>query len=158
MNHEPGLLSPVRTGLRIDALVREQQTLYRSAVDQVFLHNLRCIFRLHMPVPDRLGINHDGGSVLALVEAAGLVNPNGTSQTGGFRKLLQLCMQFTLSIGGARWPRSALRTHIMANENVVLEWWQTSLLYSKITGSIRCGVGTQTFHISPFLTGLHLRE
>ena len=94
----------------------------------MFLHNFRGIFGLHVSVPDRLWIDDDGGPMLALVEAAGFVDPDGVSQARSLGELLQLRMQFALSIRGARRPRSAFRTGIMADKNVMLEQGQSMLL------------------------------
>jgi hypothetical protein len=118
----------MRAGLGIDARIGQAQSLYRPAVYQVLLHNLRGIFRLHMPVPDSLGIHNDSRPVLALIKAAGLVDADGISQAGGLGELLQLRVQFALSISRARGPRSTFWTGIVANKNVVFEQGQASLL------------------------------
>jgi hypothetical protein len=91
----------MRAGLGIDARIGQAQSLHRPAVYQVLLHNLRGIFRLHMPVPDSLGIHDHRGPVFALVKATRLVNTDGISQAGGLGELLQLRVQFALSIGCA---------------------------------------------------------
>jgi hypothetical protein len=114
--------------LRVDALIGKLQSLYWPPVDQVFLHNLRCILGPHVSVPYRLGVNDDCRAVLALIKATGLVDPHSVTQPSCFCGLLQLRMYFALPVGCTRWPRSALGTHIMANKNVVLERWQTLLL------------------------------
>ncbi len=119
---------PVRARLGVDALVGQPQPLHRTAVDQMLLHDLRCIFRLHTAVPNGLGIHDHRGSVLALIEAAGFVDAHGTSQARRLGQLLQLRMQFALSIRGARRPRRTLRTDIMADKNVALEQGQSLLL------------------------------
>ena len=118
----------MRTGLGVDARVGQAQALHRPAIHKVFLHNFRGIFGLHMPVPDRLGIDHNRRPMLALVEAAGFVDPDGISQARSLGELLQLRMQLALSIRSARRPRSAFRTGIMADKNVTLEQGQSMLL------------------------------
>jgi len=74
---------PMRAGLFIDARIGQTQPLHRPAIHQVLLHNLCGIFRLHMPIPDGLGIDDHRGPVLALVQASGLVDAHGISQAGG---------------------------------------------------------------------------
>lgn len=118
----------MRAGLGIDTLIGQPQPLHRPAIHQVFLHNFRGIFGLHVSVPDRLWIDDDGGPMLALVEAAGFVDPDSISQARSLGELLQLRMQFALSIRGARRPRSAFGTGIMADKNVMLEQGQSMLL------------------------------
>ena len=80
----------MRTAFRIDALFGQPQTLYRPPVDQVLLHDFRGIFWLHMPIPYRFRINHHRWPVLALVQAAGLVDANRASQPCSLGDLLQL--------------------------------------------------------------------
>jgi hypothetical protein len=100
----------------------------------MFLHNLRCIFRLHMPVPDCFGIHHDRRAVLALIQTAGLVDANRVSESGCLGKLLQLRMQFALAVCGARGAGRAFRTNVMTDENVMFEYWQKKYLQLQITG------------------------
>jgi hypothetical protein len=119
---------PMRARLGINTPIGQAQPLHRSAVYQVLLHYLRGIFRLHMPVPDSLGIHNDRRPVFALVQAARLVDADGISQAGGLGELLQLRVQFALSIGCARGPWSTFRTDIVAYKNVVFKQGQASLL------------------------------
>ena len=79
------LLHPVWARLRIDAPVRQAQPLHRTPVNQVLLHNLRGIFGLNMPVPDRFRIYHHGWAVLALIETAGFVDADCTAQPRSLR-------------------------------------------------------------------------
>ena len=94
----------MRARLGIDAGIGQAQSLHRAAIHQVLLHNLCGIFRLHMPVPDSLGIHDYGGPVLALIKATRLVNTDGISQAGGLGVLLQLPLEFALAIGRGRGP------------------------------------------------------
>ena len=112
-------------GFGIDALVGETEPLDRTTVDKVLLDDLRGILRLHVAIPDRFGVHDDGGAVLALIEAAGFVNANRAAQAGGFRQLLELGVQFTFAVAGARGPGSAFRAGVVADEDVVLENGQT---------------------------------
>lgn len=115
----------MRARLRIDALIRQPQPFHRAAVDQVLFDDLRGIFRLHVPVPDRLRIHDHRRAMFALIEAAGLVDANRVPQARGLRKLLKLGVQLALSIRSARGPRRTLRADVVANKNVVFENWQT---------------------------------
>jgi hypothetical protein len=69
----------MRTGFRIDALVREAKPFHWTPADQVLLHNFGRICRLHVPIPNRLRVNDDCGPMLALIEAARLVDPHNIS-------------------------------------------------------------------------------
>lgn len=59
----------MRTVLGIQALLGHSQPLDRPPANQVLLDNRDRIFRLHAAVPNRLWINHDHWTVLALIQA-----------------------------------------------------------------------------------------
>lgn len=109
----------------IDALIRQPEPLHGAPVDQVLLDDLRGIFRLHMPIPDRLGIHDNRGTVFALIKTARLVDANRIAQARRLRKLLELRVQLALSIRSARGSRRAFRADVVAYKNVVFENWQT---------------------------------
>lgn len=60
----------------MDTLLRKHQPLDRAAFDKMFLDNGFHIFRFDKPVPDLLRINNNRRSMLALAQAARLVNAN----------------------------------------------------------------------------------
>jgi hypothetical protein len=65
---------PMRTALGIHALVWQAQPLHRPPANQMLLDNCNRIFRLYAAVPDCLWINHYRGTMLALIQATGLVD------------------------------------------------------------------------------------
>src|SRR5262249_4355987 len=69
--------------------VAVDQTLDGASADQVLLHNLLDIFRLHAPVPDILGIDDDHGAMAALVEAATVIDAHTTVEIGLRYQLLE---------------------------------------------------------------------
>jgi hypothetical protein len=142
----------MRTALRIDALIRQPQPFHRSSVDQVLLHNLRGILGLHVPVPDGLRVNHYRRAVFALIETAGLVDSHRIPKARGLRNLLQLRVQFALSIARARWSRSTFRTGVMADKDVMFENRQNRTSYSRLQVRLPSPYQRRTFHISPLLT------
>lgn len=118
----------MRAVLRIQAFICDAQPFYRLAPDQMFPHNLVRVFRLDVAIPNRLGINHHRGPMLALVQTAGFVNPHASRQACFFGQLLQPRMKSARSIFGARRTGRALGPHIVANKNVVFKNWQSCLL------------------------------
>ena len=148
--------------LGVDAPVREAEPFDRTSADQVLLDDLGGIFGLDVAVPDGFGIYDDRRAVLALVEASGFVDANRAAQAGGPGELLKLGMQFALAVGGARRSRSAFRTDIVADEDVVFENGQTIPPESRLqVDHAWAGAGDlcrRTFHIWAVLTGGHLRE
>lgn len=151
----------MRAALRINALIRQPEPFHRPTVDQVLLDDLRGIFRLHVPIPDGLGIYDHGGAMFALIEAAGLVDPHRIHKTGSLRKLLKLRVQFALAVCSARRPRRALRADIMANKNMMFENRQIeppspdyrSAALDRLSKAPRA-----TFHILLLAAWPHLRE
>ena len=73
--------SLVFAGSGVDAPIRQAQSLDRPSIDQMRAHDLLDIRELHEPIPNGLGIHHDGDAVLALVETPRLIDPNRPLQT-----------------------------------------------------------------------------
>ncbi len=71
-----GALLDVETG------VGEAQVLDGTVVEEVFGDDLRDVFDVDEAVPDGLGVDHDDGAVLALVETAGFVGPDVVLEAG----------------------------------------------------------------------------
>jgi len=111
----------VRAALGVDALGSQPQPLHGPPGDQVLVHNLFGILRLHMPVPDRLGVDHHRRTVLALVQASRLVDADRPRQSGGFGEHLQLRKQVALAIFGAGRSRRTLRTNILTDKHVAFK-------------------------------------
>jgi hypothetical protein len=123
----------MRTTFCVQAFIGQSQPFHRPPTHQVLCHNLFRIFRLHMPVPDRVGIHHHRGPMLALVQAAGLVDAHLGAQPGLARKLLQPRMQRARSIAGARGPRRIGGAAVMTNKDVAFKWGQAKNLLSPIS-------------------------
>ena len=64
----------MRAALGIHASISKAQSFHGPPSDQVFCNNLFRIFRLNVAVPHSLRVNHNGGSVLTLVQASGFVD------------------------------------------------------------------------------------
>ena len=71
----------------IEAGVGQHQTLDRSAADNVGLDNFIDVGFGHVSIPNALRIDHQIGSVLALIEAARLVGSH-PSLEAAFRQFL----------------------------------------------------------------------
>src|SRR5437899_2271175 len=70
------LRSPVRTSRSVDALFRQHQPLHRLSIHDMRLDDLVHIVRGHAPIPHRIGIDHDSGSVFTLVQTSRHVGTN----------------------------------------------------------------------------------
>jgi hypothetical protein len=86
----------------IDAGTGQLKALHRPTVDEVFLHDFFCVFRMNKPVPDRLWINNEHSGMLALVEASSRVDPNAVLQTGLLYGVLEGTAElFAVLVGAA---------------------------------------------------------
>ena len=124
MHGQAVALPPMRTGFGIQALLGQAQPLDRPPRDQVLGDNLRRVLGLDMAVPDSIGIDHYSRSMLALVQAAGLVDAHLAGQPSGLGQLLQLCVQIAGSVGGAGRARRPLGPHVVADKDVALKCGQ----------------------------------
>jgi hypothetical protein len=114
-------LAAMGAAFGIDAAIGEAQAFDGLSADQVLLHDLSRIRRLHMAVPNRLRVNHNGGPMLALVETAGFIDAHRRAQPCGLGQLLQLRVQFAFSIGGARGARRIGRTGVQTHKNMAFK-------------------------------------
>ena len=120
----------MRASLRVDALIGHAQALHGPAPNQVFLHDLFCVSRLDVPVPDRIGINDDVGSMLALVEAERFVDAHASGESRILGELRKPGVQLALSVPGAGGAWRALGADIVADENVAFKRRQSEILQS----------------------------
>ena len=91
----------MRTGFRIHARLGQAQPFNWPPAYQVLFNNRPRVFRLHVPVPDRIRVDHNRGPMLALVKAAGFIDPHPPGETGLLGELLKPAVQFALSIARA---------------------------------------------------------
>jgi hypothetical protein len=110
----------MRTVPGVDAATREAETLDRTAVEQVLLHNLLRVPGQDEPVPDGLRINDHDGAVLALVEAACAVDAHGAFEPGGLHSVFQGIAQLLAASVGAAGPGRGFIALVLADKEVVL--------------------------------------
>src|SRR5438270_9060459 len=77
--------------LGVDALISHHQTLDRHAAQEVRFDDFVHVLSPHAAIPDRVGIDHQVGSMLALVEASGLVSAKAVLKSA-LRQLLLECL------------------------------------------------------------------
>lgn len=118
----------MRAGFRIEAFLGKAEALNGPAGDQMLGDDLRCVLRLHVTIPDGLGIDDDRGAVLALIEAAGFVDAHLTGESGGFCVLLQLGVQLAGSVNGAGGSWRAGGAVIEADKDVMFKRGQAGIL------------------------------
>ena len=119
---------PMRARLGVEALVGEAQALDGAAGDEVLVDDFGGVFQADVAIPDGLGVDHDGGAVLALIEAAGLVDADARGEAGGLGKLLDGRVELGLAVGVARGARGILGAGIGADKDVAFKRGQARLL------------------------------
>jgi hypothetical protein len=118
----------VGASLCVQTTIGQAQPLDRPAVDEVLLNDLADILQLHKAVPDRLGIDDNGGAVLALVQAPGLIGTNLVLQPSLLQCVLEGGFELLSAPGATAWARGALVALVGADKDVVLELGQAASL------------------------------
>jgi hypothetical protein len=124
----------VRALCRIHTSGGQSQSFDRLAENKVLLDNLRYILRPHESIPDLLGINHNGGAMLALVQAPGRIGADLHCEAGVRDLPLKKFLQFTVSLRRTRASGASLLSPVGANEYVSFKVGQAhsfSLLYRR---------------------------
>jgi len=114
----------VRTVVGIDAGAGKAEAFDRAAVEEVLLDDLFGVAGFGETVPDGVGIDDEDGPVLALVEAAGLVDANAVLEAGGFDGILEGSAEFLGMLVGAA-GAGRLVALVETDEDVVFEGWHT---------------------------------
>ena len=107
---------------RVDAAIGQLEALDGPVAYNVRFDDFRNVGELHPSVPDTLGINYDGRTVLTLVEASGFISPNcAFHSTQG-----QFCFEGPLKFGSAgrvaATTRMSFGTLITAYEDMLCEF------------------------------------
>jgi hypothetical protein len=128
----------VRTVVGIDAGAGKAEAFDRAAVEEVLLDDLFGVAGFGEAVPDGVGIDDEDGPVLALVEAAGLVDANAVLEAGGFDGILEGATKFLGMLVGAA-GAGRLVALVETDEDVVFEGWHTGIGCRRQGAEIRRG-------------------
>jgi hypothetical protein len=106
----------------VQAVVGQQQTLDGFAADDVRLDDFVEVSFGDVSVPDGIRIDHDIRTVLALIEATGLIGAHFALKAAFREFLLEQLLQLRLAAGIAASPRASRRALVAAHENVFFEF------------------------------------
>jgi hypothetical protein len=112
----------VFAGFGIQAGVGQAKALHGVSANDVGIDNLVDIRFGDMAIPDGLGINDDGGSVLTLIETSGLVGAHSSLQPALGEFLLEELLQFGFGRRIATSTGIAGRALVSADEDVLFEF------------------------------------
>ncbi len=105
----------------VEAFVGDLKALNGPATENVLLDNLFGIGQSHAAVPHAFGIHDNRGTMLALIEAPGLVGTHRRLGTGDRQKALEFAMEERGTRRVATATRVSFRPLITANEDVFVE-------------------------------------
>ena len=138
----PGVSATVGTLFCIEALVGQAQALDRAPADQVLVDDFGGVFRADVAVPDRLGVDNHCPTVLALIEAAGLVDTDPRRQAGSLGQLLDGGVELGLPVGVAGGAWGVLGTGVGTDKYMAFKRGQAVLLRSgddsRVIGAGHC--------------------
>jgi hypothetical protein len=103
--------------------VGQAKPLDRSTAYEVLLHNRLGVTGVDEAVPDRFGIDDDHRPMLALVEAARLVNADAVLEASSLDSILELAAKLLAVFMAAAWPGGGLVAFVQADEDVVFKFW-----------------------------------
>lgn len=118
----------MRAGLGVEAFFGQAEALDRAAADEVLIDDFGGVFGADVTVPDGLRVDDDGGAVLALVEAAGLVDADARREAGGLGQLLNGGVELSFAVGVAGGARGILGTGVGADKDMAFKRGQAVLL------------------------------
>src|SRR5215475_3007385 len=85
------------TGWGIQALLLQEQTFHGPASDNMGIDDLVYVGKGNPAIPYRFGIDHDIRSVLALIEASGMIGPHLAFQATFGKFLFERLLEFGLA-------------------------------------------------------------
>jgi hypothetical protein len=120
----------MRTPLRIQTRIGNNQSLHEPAADDVRVHNFIDIGCSDAAVPHRIRVDHDRRAVLALVQAPGFVGANRAFNAALRQFDFEGPLKFALTFGIATAARIACGPLVGANEDMTLKFQSTDLTKS----------------------------
>ena len=98
-----------------------EQPFDQFTLDHVSFHNFSDVGFAPDPIPDAFRINHDAGTIFAMIQTPCLVGTDGALETEALNFLLEERVQFRGPVIGTAPFRVPLGPLIDANENMMLE-------------------------------------
>jgi hypothetical protein len=123
----------------VDAGVGKAEALDGAAVKEVLLDDLFGVLGTGETVPDGFGIHDENGAVLALVEAASLVDADAVLEAGGFDGVFEGATKFLAVFEGAAGAGGFVAL-VQADKEVVFEDWHRGI-GCRMAGRDAAGVG-----------------
>ena len=111
----------MRARFGVDAALAQAEALDGATCNEMLGDDGLSVFGADVAVPDGIGVYHHRGPVLALIEAAGLVNAHSAGESRLLDELLQAGVQIAFPIAGAGGAWRLRRANVVADKDVALE-------------------------------------
>lgn len=108
--------------LGIETGAGKSKALHGAAMDEVLGDDLFDVFKVNEAIPDGLGIDHDDGAVLALVEAAGLVGADEVLEASILDRVLEGRFELLAAMGKAAWTGGRFVALVGADKDMVFKF------------------------------------
>jgi hypothetical protein len=105
----------------VDAGVGQAEAIDGTAVEEMLLDDLLGVVGMGKTVPDGFGIDDEDGPVLALVEAASLIDADAMLEAGGFDSILEGAAEFLAVFAGAAGAAGRFVALVEADKEVMFE-------------------------------------
>lgn len=112
---------PVLTNAGVQALVFQEQSLYRLSADDMGVYDLIYIGQRDRAIPDRFRVNDKVRSMLTLIKTPSLVGADFALKPPFGELLLEALLKLRLSARIAAPARMSRGTHVAADEDVPLK-------------------------------------
>jgi hypothetical protein len=107
----------------VEAGVGQADTIDGTAVKEVLVDDLLGVVGVGEAVPDGFGIDDQNGAVLALIEAAGLIDADTVLEAGSFDGILEGTTEFFAVFVAATGAGSGFVALVQADKEVTFEDW-----------------------------------
>jgi hypothetical protein len=125
----------VGAGFGVQAGVSDAEALDGAAGDEVLGDDFIGVFGFDAAVPDGIGVDDDGGPVLALVKAARLVDADAASEAGFASELRKAGVEGALAVGSAGGTGRVSGADVMTYEDVAFEKGHGIRIAEKVQGA-----------------------
>lgn len=112
----------------VQAVVFQHQALNRMPADNVGVHDFIHVRQRDTAIPDGLGIDHQIGPMLALVQASRLVGAHSAFQSALGQLHFEQLLQFGLGGGIATSTGMPRRALVPTDENMALEFRHANIV------------------------------
>jgi len=142
----------VRAVAGVDAGVGKAEAFDETAVEEMLLNDLFGVVRVGKTVPDGFGIDDQDGTVLALIEATGLVDADPVLEAGSLDHILEGAAEFLAVLVAATGAGGGIVALTEANKEVMSKArHRRNWVHDGRPGSGRSGGSVREYRVWPLM-------